>query len=163
VGKLKKAERLLVLAESAVLVVMLSTMIALAFLQVALRQFFHSGIIWGDTLARHLVLWVGFLGAALAASDDKHFAWEAAAQRGGKAGAAMKVAANLAAAAVSGALASAAWRFFLDEKASGTVLFTVGSLAVRTWLMAVAIPVGFVLVGLHSLARAAESAARLKP
>lgn len=161
VGKLRKAERALALAESALLVIVLSAMIALAFLQVALRQFFHSGILWGDTLARHLVLWVGFLGAALAASDDKHFAWEAASQTGGKAGAAMKLAANLAAAAVSFMLASAAWQFFLDEKASGTVLLTIGALAVKTWLMALAIPAGFALVALHSLARAADAAEKL--
>lgn len=160
--KLKKAEGLLTLAEGALLVALLSAMIALAFLQVALRQFFHSGIVWGDTLARHLVLWVGFLGAALAAADGKHFAWEAAAHRGGHAGAAMRLAANLSAAAVAALLARAAWTFMLDEKMAGSVLLSAGPLALRSWLVAAAIPAGFTLVGLHSLARAAEAGRDLR-
>jgi TRAP-type C4-dicarboxylate transport system permease small subunit len=162
VEKLKKAEQVLVRAEGAVLVAILSLMITLAFLQVALRQVFHSGILWGDTLARHLVLWVGFLGAALAASDGKHFAWEAASHKSGKAGAAMRLAAQLFAASISGYLTSAAWTFLLDEKTSGGVLLSIGPLALRGWLMAAAIPAGFLLVLLHSLVRAAEAAAELR-
>ncbi|MDE2237792.1 MAG: TRAP transporter small permease subunit, partial [Elusimicrobia bacterium] len=49
-------------------------MSSLAFLQVLRRELFGSGALWADPLLRSLVLWVGFLGAALAAAEDKHFA-----------------------------------------------------------------------------------------
>jgi len=49
-----------------------STMIILAFLQIILRNFFGTSITWADILLRHLVLWVGFLGASLATRDKRH-------------------------------------------------------------------------------------------
>ena len=58
--------------ETVILVVVLSTMVILAFLQVVLRNLFSEGILWGDTFLRHLVLWVGFLGASLATREKKH-------------------------------------------------------------------------------------------
>jgi TRAP-type C4-dicarboxylate transport system permease small subunit len=48
-------------------------MVGIAALQVLLRIFFQSGILWGDVAARHMVLWVGFLGAYMATREDKHF------------------------------------------------------------------------------------------
>ena len=48
-------------------------MLGIAALQVLLRLFFHTGIIWGDIAARHMVLWVGFFGAYMATREDKHF------------------------------------------------------------------------------------------
>ena len=59
-------------AETVLLVVILSVMILLSFLQVLLRNFFEQGILWGDILIRNLVLWVGFIGASLATRENKH-------------------------------------------------------------------------------------------
>lgn len=50
-----------------------TVMLTLAALQVFLRFFFDTGLVWGDVAARHIVLWVGFLGAYLATRDGKHF------------------------------------------------------------------------------------------
>jgi len=58
--------------EKSFLILILSTMVILAFAQVLLRNFFSTSLLWGDTLLRHLVLWVGFLGASLAAKERKH-------------------------------------------------------------------------------------------
>ncbi len=55
-----------------IVVLFLSVMILLSFGQVLLRNFFSSGIIWADVLLRHLVLWLGFLGAALATGENRH-------------------------------------------------------------------------------------------
>jgi C4-dicarboxylate transporter DctQ subunit len=54
------------------LVLVLSAMIVMSFGQVALRNFFGTSIEWGDILLRHLVLWLGFLGATIATGDDRH-------------------------------------------------------------------------------------------
>ena len=75
--RLRKAEDLLAAAEGALLVALLAVMVSLAFAQVVLRHF-GAGLLWGETVLKHLVLWTGFLGAALAAKSEKHFAWEAA-------------------------------------------------------------------------------------
>lgn len=57
--------------EGIVLCLLLFTMVVLAFLQVVMRDVFNAGIPWADTVVRHLVIWVGFLGAALATKLDQ--------------------------------------------------------------------------------------------
>jgi len=55
------------------LVTLFSVMMSLAFVQVCLRYFFNNSILWGDTAARTLVIWVGFLGAVIATGENRHF------------------------------------------------------------------------------------------
>ena len=54
------------------LVGMLAVMILLAAYQVIARNFFDTGILWGDSLVRILVLWITLLGAMVASRDDSH-------------------------------------------------------------------------------------------
>jgi TRAP-type C4-dicarboxylate transport system permease small subunit len=58
--------------EQTLLVTFLGFMILLAFLQIVLRNFFFTGLDWGDSLLRNLVLWIGFIGATLATREGKH-------------------------------------------------------------------------------------------
>jgi C4-dicarboxylate transporter DctQ subunit len=58
--------------EQILLVTFLGFMILLAFLQIILRNFFTTGLDWGDSLLRNLVLWIGFIGATLATREGKH-------------------------------------------------------------------------------------------
>lgn len=62
---------LLQLEESLLVVILLSTII-FAVAQIFLRNFFHSGIPWGDSLVRILVLWLGLIGAMIASRDHRH-------------------------------------------------------------------------------------------
>ncbi len=58
--------------EQTLIVTFLGFMILLAFLQIVLRNFFSTGLDWGDQLLRNLVLWIGFIGATLATKEGKH-------------------------------------------------------------------------------------------
>jgi len=58
--------------EQTLIITFLSSMILLAFLQIVLRNFFSTGLDWGDSLLRNLVLWIGFIGATLATREGKH-------------------------------------------------------------------------------------------
>lgn len=49
-------------------------LVVLAGGQIILRDFFATGISWGDPLMRQLVLWTGMLGALAAVRDEKHIA-----------------------------------------------------------------------------------------
>lgn len=51
---------------------LLLAMLGLAFSQVVLRNLFQTGIDWADVTVRHLVLWVGLLGASVAAKERRH-------------------------------------------------------------------------------------------
>ncbi|HUI64093.1 MAG TPA: TRAP transporter small permease subunit [Bacteroidota bacterium] len=70
---LRMLDRALSGAITALLVLFFVAMLSIAALQVILRLFFHTGILWGDIAARHMVLWVGFFGAYMATREDKHF------------------------------------------------------------------------------------------
>ncbi len=58
--------------EDYILVSLLLVMIFMAVLQIFLRNFFDSGIVWGDSLVRVLVLWIGLIGAMVASRTDNH-------------------------------------------------------------------------------------------
>jgi len=58
--------------EDALLSFFLGAMVILVLLQVVLRYAFQSGITGGDSLVRHLVLWIAFFGATIAARSGAH-------------------------------------------------------------------------------------------
>jgi len=58
--------------EQTLIFILLSLMILTAFLQIILRNIFATGLIWADPMVRNLVLWVGFIGAAIATKEGKH-------------------------------------------------------------------------------------------
>lgn len=58
--------------ETGLLVLILGSMILLAFGQIVMRNFFDLGLQWGDELLRMLVLWVAVAGAVAASRNDKH-------------------------------------------------------------------------------------------
>lgn len=60
------------LIENVFLVGLLSALIVLAAYQVIARNFFDSGILWGDAFVRVSVLWITMVGAMLAARADDH-------------------------------------------------------------------------------------------
>lgn len=61
-------------AERTLLCLMLGVMIFLACLQIILRTFFDSGLLWADSLIRYLVIWCGLLGAVSATGQGNHIA-----------------------------------------------------------------------------------------
>lgn len=67
-----KLLRLLHALEDSFLVLLLSTMITLAFTQIILRNFFDSGLSWISPALRLLVLWVGMVGAMIATREEHH-------------------------------------------------------------------------------------------
>ncbi|MBI5883839.1 MAG: TRAP transporter small permease subunit [Elusimicrobia bacterium] len=149
---LKRFETALARVEKAALVAFLSVMVLLSFYQVILRQFFGTGLLWGDTLSRHMVLWAGFIGAALAAAEGKHFAWETAVSAlPGRWQSSVKALAALCSAVIAVLLARASWLFFIDDKAAGNALFTAHGVTVPSWAYSMVYPGGFALLALHFL------------
>jgi len=58
--------------EKWLLVILLGSLATFAFLQIVLRNFFSTGLVWGDDLLRHGVLWISILGASRATLEKKH-------------------------------------------------------------------------------------------
>ncbi len=128
----------------------LSVMIVMAFGQVVLRNFFHTSIEWGDVFLRHLVLWLGFLGAVIATGEGRHlkieFINKLAPERYRKV---IYVATNLFAAVVCFFLMKAAIVFVQMEGESGDTLILNLSL---TYFIII-IPVGYAIIAFRFLVR----------
>ncbi|NKC01608.1 MAG: TRAP transporter small permease subunit [Pseudomonadales bacterium] len=71
-GLVKKSLKALHAIESGLLALLLSSMIGVAAVQVIMRNFFDSGLYWGDSAVRVMVLWVAMLGAMVASRTDEH-------------------------------------------------------------------------------------------
>lgn len=139
------------------LVCSFTLMLALAVSQVLLRQVIHASLLWGDQAARQLVVWVGFLGAALASRRGGHFHIGFLARFAGpRVRPWLHAAVDLAAVAVCVVLVRAAWTFVFVGLDPTAVLF----LGIRQTTAALIVPVGFALMALQFLLRCIESLGR---
>lgn len=141
--------------EGRLLVALLSVMVILSFVQVFLRNAFSESFLWGDILLRHLVLWVGFIGAALATSNDRHINIDALTRfLPSRLKHWSKVLTNVFAAVVCYFLSRAGVTFVKNEiDAAGTLYESIPS-----WYSEIIIPVGFGLLAFHFLVRASLEA-----
>jgi TRAP-type C4-dicarboxylate transport system permease small subunit len=121
-------------------------MVGLAFLQIVLRIFFATGILWGDPLLRHLLLWVALLGATMATKEGKHINIDVFARllpdRGKTA---IQALTDLFSTFICILLIQASLKFMRDEFQAGTFAF----LEVPTWTVGVIFPIAFGLIALR--------------
>lgn len=71
-GLAKRILHALHAVEDSLLALLLTSMIAVAALQVIMRNLMDSGLYWGDSAVRVMVLWVAMLGAMVASRSDSH-------------------------------------------------------------------------------------------
>jgi TRAP-type C4-dicarboxylate transport system permease small subunit len=71
-SRLERLDEAIDRVETAIVVLFISAMMGIAFLQIFLRNVFATGLTWGDLILRNLVLWIGFIGATLATREGKH-------------------------------------------------------------------------------------------
>lgn len=145
-------------AETTLIILLLSVMVLMAFLQVVLRNLFSYGIVWGDIFLRHLVLWVGFIGASLATRESKHINIELLSRiTPRRVMPYVRILIDLVSAGICLLLARAGLNFLLMEIEADTTIF----LQVPAWIFQLIIPVGFALIALRFLLQIAEQVAEL--
>jgi TRAP-type C4-dicarboxylate transport system permease small subunit len=150
-------ERILIRIETGILVAALTAMIVLSFWQVVLRNVFASGILWSDPVVRHLVLWVGFIGAAIATSEERHIGIDALTKFfSNRYRTYVRILTDLFALIVCIVLADAAYKFFVSEQEAGGTLM----LEIPSWVGVIVIPPGYALIAFHFAVRLTESILR---
>ncbi len=155
---LRRIDKALYNFEVVCLVMLLGTMVVLAFGQVVLRNLFSSGFVWADTVVRHLVMWLGFVGGALATADERHIGIDALTKFiSPRARQISALVTNLFASAACCYFAQISVTFLLDERAAGSELV----LSISTWVVLLILPAGYGLVGFHFAVRAVEKIATL--
>ncbi len=135
------------------LALLLALMVALPLAEIGLRQF-STGIPSAPDFLRHLTLLVGMVGGVVAARDGRLLALATAPalDRGRGPGAAL-VFRSAVAAAVTAFLAFASLQFVLQEREGGSVL----AYGLPLWIVQLAMPVGFGLICLRLIWRAAAT------
>jgi C4-dicarboxylate transporter DctQ subunit len=129
--------------EQTLLVTFLGFIILIAFLQIVLRNFLFTGLDWGDSLVRNLVLWIGFIGATLATKEGKHInidvvsRWLPSLGRN-----IVTLLTHLFSFLVCGGLTYAALKFIKNEAQMGNRTF----LDLPAWVPELILPVTFILM-----------------
>ena len=141
-----RLDRLIGNIEKTLLSLMLTVMILLAFLQIVLRNFFDTGLPWGDSFVRYLVLWVGFIGAALATREGSHINIDVLSRwLPGISKTLNKVVIHLFSCLVCSTLAYASFVFVRNEHLMGDTVFW----GTPVWLLQLVLPATFSLMALR--------------
>jgi C4-dicarboxylate transporter DctQ subunit len=143
--------------EQTLLVTFLGFIIFVAFVQIILRNVFATGLDWGDSLARNLVLWIGFIGATLATKEGKHINIEVVSRWLPSLGRNIVTRIiHLFSFFVCGGLTYAALKFIKNEVQMGNRTF----LELPAWVPELILPVTFILMtfrfGLRSFKNLSE-------
>ena len=141
-----RSSRTLHAIEDSLLVVVLLSMVVLAFSQIIMRNIFGIGYIWIDPLLRIMVLWVGMLGAMVATRESKQISVDVLTRiLSPRLKLISKVLTLTFAGAVSGIIAWYSALFVIDEWKYDSIAFA----SVPAWIPELIIPVAFVIMALR--------------
>ena len=144
--------------ENVLIITTLGIMVILSFLQVLLRNFFNTGILWGDIFLRHLVLWVGFIGASLATREERHINIDILTRFiSKKLVPFVKIIIDIVAVIICIILAKASYVFLQYEIEAETILFK----NVPSWYFQIILPLGFALIGFRFFLKIIEQITQL--
>ncbi len=152
-------DRGLARAETAALVAVVALLLAIAFVQVVLKLF-GSGVQWLEMLGRWLVLWVGFLGGAVASHQGRHITIDVVSRLvRGTARRVLGVVIAVAAALMAVILFRVSVTYLAQKATDGSVAFSVVGTDIPEWWMALVVPVGLGLMVWHFAVQAIVPAA----
>jgi tripartite ATP-independent transporter DctM subunit len=138
--------------EDSLSVIALLCMALIPLLEVLIRQFYSAGIPASDMWVQHLVLWVAFMGAAIAARRGELLSLSTGVFLKGRLKRFAQVITGGVGSAVCIALARGSWALMMAEREGGAVL----GFGVPVWLAQVIMPIGFTLIGIRLLWRASS-------
>jgi len=143
---IKRVQSLLQRIEEVGLVLLFTAILAMAVIQIVLRNAFDSGIIWGDILVRILVLWIGMVGAMVASRRGEHIRIDLLTRYlPSRARQAVNAAIAFITAAVCAVASVFSFKFIAAEYAYGGAAFA----AVPVWVCALIIPLGFFVIAVR--------------
>ncbi|HXV13960.1 MAG TPA: TRAP transporter small permease subunit [Candidatus Krumholzibacteria bacterium] len=129
--------------EIALIALMLLALVLFGCAQILLRNAFNSGLLWADPLMRHLVLWLGALGAALASARMRHISVDSLSRLLPPSLLPLRRLVVYGVTAVAAyALMIAAVRLIANERSYGDVAF----LGIRTWVLQLVLPIAFAMI-----------------
>src|SRR3954467_11939191 len=125
-------------------------MVALPLIEIVVRRLFGVGVPGSGPFVQHLTLWVGFLGAAIAAREGKLLALATGAAVPVRLRRAAAIVAAAVAACMATILACGAVQLVVTERETGTII----AAGVPAWVGQLALPIGFALIAIRLAWRA---------
>lgn len=134
--------------EIAFIALLLASLVVLGTVQIVMRNLLHSGLLWADPFMRHVVLYLGAVGAMIAAARMNHITVDVMSRllperlkpaRRWVVYGATAIAAYL--------LAIAAVRLVIDERSYHEVAF----LGIQTWVLELILPFAFAVITYRTL------------
>ena len=146
-GYVKRIIQFLEQLEKWLLVFLIAFLTTFAVLQIILRNFFSTGLLWGDDLLRHGVLWISILGASRATLENKHIRIDFLSR---VIPARFSFVVDFICCFVSFLvcliLFRASWNFVQGERLAGDIAFA----SIPYWYLELIFPIGFALMALRS-------------
>lgn len=148
---LHRLAKVAALLEDGILTLLLTSMVVLAFLQIALRNLFDFSFTWGDPLLRVAVLWLALVGAIAATRDDNHIRIDLLLRfLPDGLGTPLKRITDLISALVCGIITWQSLLLIQTELADATISFS----GIPTWILQLILPIGFGVITLRFLINA---------
>ncbi len=141
--------------EEGSLAVFLGLMVALVLIQILLRNLYSTGIMGGAEIVRHLVLWVAFLGAGMAAREGKHIRIDIAGRiLSPRFKCGCDVLTGIFSVVVCAILVYASTSFLLVDYEAGTSIAFFG---MPVWVLELIIPAGYLVITVRFAVRTVRS------
>jgi len=145
--------------ETILVVLFLSAMMILAFLQIFLRNVFTTGLAWGEVLLRNLVLWIGFIGATLATREGKHINIDIFSRSlSPSMRTFVEFGIHVFSFFICGLLTYASLKFIKNEAQMGTTTL----LGIAIWILEIILPITFGLMAFRFALRSTKSISSMK-
>ena len=142
--------------ETWLFVIILGSLAAFAVLQIILRNFFSTGLVWGDDLLRHGVLWISVLGASRATLERKHIRIDLLPRvMPARIGFISDFICCFVSFLVCVVLFWASWNFVRGERLAGDIAFA----SIPYWCLELIFPIGFAIMALRFLFRSTSGLA----
>lgn len=149
----KRTDEIIDRVEQTLIIILLSLMILTAFSQIVLRNLFATGLTWADPLVRNLVLWVGFIGAAIATKEGKHISIDVISHwMPSRSKVFIDVTTQLFSCCICGLLTFAALKFVKGEAQMGGTLF-----GIPAWVPQIILPITFGVMALRFALRSVKN------
>ncbi len=133
--------------EELLLVLFLGLMVIMVLAQILLRNLYQSGIQGGDELVRHLVLWIAFFGAGIAARSGSHVKIDVLTKfLPGRVRNYADIAVNLFSCLICAILVAASIQFIHFEY-QGQVRSAFFNTPL--WIMAIILPIGYAIIAVR--------------
>jgi TRAP-type C4-dicarboxylate transport system permease small subunit len=134
--------------EIAFVALLLASLVVLGTTQIVMRNLMHSGLLWADPFMRHAVLYLGAVGAMMAAARMSHITVDVVSRLlPERLKSARRWIVYGATAIAAYLLAIAAVRLVIDERSYHEVAF----LGIRTWVLEIILPLAFTVITYRTL------------